>query len=620
FCSLISILVVKQYSNLTHDKHLKDNQHSIDFYQKHLWPRQSPEQELTCKLPRLNFEGHEHIEKYQECKLKEEFGFLKNSHWYFNKTVISKYKNFECSYRNINRNDDFDLVYSKYVKLKESQKIDHQVIEVNCLQKDKKKQVLYNNLHVQIVNRIHLRQKVQANNDKCKPLNILLLSYDSISRVSWFKRLPQTTEYLINQMNTTVLYGHNIIGDGTPACMIPVLTGKTEEELPSTLKSDPKGQYVDQVYPFIWNDLHKKGYMSFHMEDWPQVSAFTYRLRGFSNKTAHHYMRSYQLGLWKRVQNAYFTHKDDLCIGSVKRSKKSLDLVQEFIDMYKTKSNYAAIMHYIENSHDGNERANHLDQDLKNFLSHNFEAGNLNNTALFLYSDHGSRFGMDRWSNQGDLEERLPFVSLFLPQSFTKSRPDQFKNLQINSQQLTTPFDIHQTIRELSCTKESEKIKHIRAISLLDKIPVNRTCQSIGLSTHYCVCDQNWQFLDIKEKFSLHSAEYIVSYLNKVLSKAKDYCVPLRLKEISYVKKAKIGGEVYYKINLATEPNHARYEALVKFDQTEKKLLIKSTNSVSRLDAYGSQPKCLESVPPSKNLTVDLRKFCLCKPKRRLKV
>ena len=35
---------------------------------------------------------------------------------------------------------------------------------------------------------------------------------------------------------------------------------KTEEELPSVIKQDPNGKYVDEVYPFIWKDLHQKGF------------------------------------------------------------------------------------------------------------------------------------------------------------------------------------------------------------------------------------------------------------------------------------------------------------------------------------------------------------------------
>ncbi len=97
------------------------------------------------------------------------------------------------------------------------------------------------------------------------------------------------------------------------------------------------------------------------------MSAFTYRLRGFSNKTALHYLRAYQLALWQKVQGLYFTGRDDFCIGPMKRHKKALDLIAQFTDIYASRR-HIAIMHYIENSHDGNERASHLDADLEAFL------------------------------------------------------------------------------------------------------------------------------------------------------------------------------------------------------------------------------------------------------------
>ena len=138
------------------------------------------------------------------------------------------------------------------------------------------KKMTFNHLYVQIVPKMNPNLKFEElqkiKNSKCKPLNIILLSYDSLSRVSWFKRLPKTTNFILNKMNFNVLYGQSILGDGTPACMIPLLTGKTESELPSALKTDPNGKFVDQVYPFIWNELHPRGYMSYHMEDWPQVT------------------------------------------------------------------------------------------------------------------------------------------------------------------------------------------------------------------------------------------------------------------------------------------------------------------------------------------------------------
>ena len=213
---------------------------------------------------------------------------------------------------------------------------------------------------------------------------------------------------------------------------------------------------TDHAYPFIWKELHANSYVSFHMEDWPQVSAFTYRLRGFSNMSAHHYMRAYQLSQWARVSQAYFAGKDDFCLGPIKRHKKALRLISDFLHTYGDNAssgrNYIAINHYIENSHDGNGRANFLDDDLLSFFEQLFAAGSLANTAVMLYSDHGSRFSKERAINpQAYYEERMPFFAVFLPDAYKRAHPLKYANLKRNAQQLTSPFDIYATLRDLAC-------------------------------------------------------------------------------------------------------------------------------------------------------------------------
>lgn len=355
------------------------------------------------------------------------------------------------------------------------------------------------------------------------------------------------------------------------------------------------------------------------MEDWPQVSAFTYRLRGMSNKTAHHYMRSYQLSLWSRVSGAYFSKKDDFCIGSIKRHKKALNLIDEFISMYENKSkNHIAIMHYIENSHDGNDRANHSDEDLKYFLKTNFENGRFDNTAIFLYSDHGTRFATERLTSQGDLEERLPFFSIYLPQAYRDSNPIKYKNLVKNSQQLTTALDIYQTIRDLTCLPKSESNNNIRAQSLLDLIPSNRSCESIGISIHYCVCELEWKEINTSENLALKASEYVLDYMNKLFSNVQEYCHRLSLAHIIFVRMAQVKMDNFIKVNLITSPNNGHYETMMKYNASTSQLEISSPDSISRTNPYGNQPRCLQFVPPKKNLTIDLRKFCFCK--RRIRI
>lgn len=359
------------------------------------------------------------------------------------------------------------------------------------------------------------------------------------------------------------------------------------------------------------------------MEDWPQVSCFTYRLRGFSNQTADHYMRAYQLSLWKRVSGAYFANKDDFCIGSVKRHKKALDLIEEFSEEY-SKSRHIAIMHYIENSHDGNERASHLDMELFEFLKNNFQTGNFNNTAIFLFSDHGSRFSEERLSPQGDLEERMPFFSLYLPDSYKKANPIKYNNLLKNTKQITTAFDIHATIRDLTCLEKMPEVPFRSTLSLLEDIPMNRTCEEAGVSLHYCVCEQDWKEINFNNQepndpndqnsMIVHKATlFTLNFLNKLLFSVSDYCYLLRLKEIKRVRTVAIDGVTYFKINMETSPNNASYEALLIFNPSQEAFSIKSPVSISRTNPYGNQPNCLFRLPKNKILTVDLRKFCFCK-------
>ena len=629
----------------------------VSFLEFSLLPNQSYEQLNACKLPQLRLIGHKNTEAYKECKSKLEWGYLKNNYWHFNRRVLFGLNNINCKYRNVTRENDFNLIYSNYSTLIDGQLILNDVIEVICVANNFR--IKYESLFAQIVDRLkyqpHLlpinkTNDIEKKNGQCKPMNILLLSYDSLSRVSWFKRLPKTTEYILNDMKFNILYGQNILGDGTPACMIPLLTGYLEHELPSTLKSDPNGNFVDQVYPFIWNDLHSNGYISFHMEDWPQVSAFTYRLRGMSNKTAHHYMRAYQMSLWKKVSHSYFSGKDDFCIGPIKRHKKALNLIEDFMYTYDKSQvhKHIAIMHYIENSHDGNDRANQLDQDLMNFLKRNYDLGKFKDTAIFLYSDHGSRFSTERMNEQGYTEERMPFFSIYLPESYKIENKEKYENLVKNSQQLTTPLDIHATLRDIACLDELPVVnpnRPLRSLSLLNSIPHNRTCKDIDISLHYCICELDWQNLDpISNRFmSKKLIQYLTFYLNEyLLSQVNDYCEDLEIYRLNSIKTSVVSNIVYYKVNFQTLPNRANYEVMISYiknssissnknstkemnkEQDKKdefnEFNINSPESISRTNPYGNQSICLQQVPVNRNVTIDLRKFCFCKLKKNQKL
>lgn len=211
-----------------------------------------------CVLPKLQLTGHSNRESLIDCKLNKNWGLIKNNKWILDDSVKNMYGNISCKYRNITRIDDFKLNYSDYEKLDENSLINSEVIDVYC--SNENNSVNYDNLHAQIIPKYNQFKSFSNNKDEmCEPLNVLLISYDSVSQVSFKLRLNKTFSYMENKMNFQIINGFNIIGDGTPPCIIPVLTGKTEEELPSALKNDVDGKYVDEVYPFIFKELHEKG-------------------------------------------------------------------------------------------------------------------------------------------------------------------------------------------------------------------------------------------------------------------------------------------------------------------------------------------------------------------------
>ena len=56
-------------------------------------------------------------------------------------------------------------------------------------------------------------------------VNVLMFGFDSVSRMTWMRNLPKSHRYLTQELGGMVLEGYNIVGDGTPQALLPILTG-----------------------------------------------------------------------------------------------------------------------------------------------------------------------------------------------------------------------------------------------------------------------------------------------------------------------------------------------------------------------------------------------------------
>lgn len=105
----------------------------------------------------------------------------------------------------------------------------------------------------------------------------------------------------------------------------------------------------------------------------------------------------------------------------------------------------------------------------------------LKNVAYF-------RFAEIRNTQQGKLEERLPWFSLVLPPWMAQTHPQVVSNLRINSQRLTSPFDIYPTLADVLHLEGTGlgNLAH-RSISLFKEVAISlyytikeRGCKKTG--------------------------------------------------------------------------------------------------------------------------------------------
>ena len=57
-------------------------------------------------------------------------------------------------------------------------------------------------------------------------LNVLMFGFDSLSKNTFMRKLPHSYQFLKESLKAVVLEGYNIVGDGTPQALIPILTGQ----------------------------------------------------------------------------------------------------------------------------------------------------------------------------------------------------------------------------------------------------------------------------------------------------------------------------------------------------------------------------------------------------------
>ena len=192
--------------------------------------------------------------------------FSYNKNYLLSKNLSIDY----CEYRSVSWINDFEYGFKNIIRIKPGEKVNlnEQFFHIIC----KSSNLTYWAAFARIFKKDSSFDKKNSRIKQNQPINVFFLGLDSVSREKWLTRLPKSSQYLIDKLGVKILNGYNIVGDGTPAAIIPLLTSKHEHELPKTEKKSQNSSFVDGVYPLIWTNFTEKlNYATMYNEDWPQV-------------------------------------------------------------------------------------------------------------------------------------------------------------------------------------------------------------------------------------------------------------------------------------------------------------------------------------------------------------
>lgn len=123
-----------------------------------------------------------------------------------------------------------------------------------------------------------------------KNYSILLFGIGSMSRSNFVRNLPETKKY-IDEQGWLPLEGYVKVGDDTFSNIVPILTGRTVEQLNKVCHFDKKLE-LDNC-PFIWKNFSKNGYLTSFTENSILTETFNQDKYGFLHSPTDFYSQPF---------------------------------------------------------------------------------------------------------------------------------------------------------------------------------------------------------------------------------------------------------------------------------------------------------------------------------------
>ena len=183
-------------------------------------------------------------------------------------------------------------------------------------------------------------------NSPAETLSILMIGIDALSKQHFARAMPKTRDFLMKELGALEMNKHSKLGYSTSPNVVPLLSGRTNEELTNDTKWRFKTRgWMDQINEaFVWSDARRLGYRTGLIFDEDQITAFHYLRKGFNKKPVDHYMRPLVV---ESIKDPLMRPHQKHCFGDEPEISKLYDYWLQLLHHYNsTKTNQTPFFAY----------------------------------------------------------------------------------------------------------------------------------------------------------------------------------------------------------------------------------------------------------------------------------
>ena len=354
-------------------------------------------------------------------------------------------------------------------------------------------------ININFNKKLSLKRKLLSR--KLDSNNIIILFFDNLSRVHFYRQYKLTSNFLkkfftykgytpIQNKNTYhgfEFLKYHKLNKYTFYNVIPMFSGVS-------LK---KGNNMISIL----KDYKKKGYVTCNVQDvchkeLMKIGPF----KGyFYIEFDHEYVSpSCDPNIYESGYGLFYSENGVIkkCLYGKENFEYGLEYAKQFWKKYKNNKRFLRIVNTYAHEYSG-EKSKYTDKSLYNFLKELYESEQMEKTTLYFVADHGyvGLFGVYKIINSNDwvAEYPLPILIIIECDKPKMTYENQYGKILKNQQNLVTPFDIYFTLSQnlygLNYKNYIFNKNSNNSESLFKFInPKERTCDKYNIPKYHCRC------------------------------------------------------------------------------------------------------------------------------------